>query len=170
MKKYYELKSKACEKLASLDKKKIQKSDIKTVAKEFNLKPATLARAWENTLKFGKADLRIKTGKHIGAAQFVKNYKTPYFPVRLYTNEFIKRVVVEYIVEKIKHLDIINKYGINSQQFYSWVKDLNVSGKIGTSENLFLDWTKYKKEDIKLARKRKLNANLKRIVTVFKKY
>jgi transposase-like protein len=170
MTKYYELKTQACEKLAGLDKKKIQQSDIKTIAKEFGLKSSVLATAWENTLKFGKADLRIKSGNYIGVDQFVKNHKTPYFPVRRYTNEFIKRVVVEYIVEKVKHLDIINKYGINSQQFYSWVKDINVSGKIGTSENLFLDWTKYKKEDIKLARKQKLNANLKRIITVFKKY
>jgi len=168
--KYYNVKIQACEQLASLDKKKILASDIKTVADQFGLKTSVLTRAWENTLKFGKADLRVKSGRYIGVEQFVKNHKTPYFPVRVYTNEFIKKVVTEYIVDKVKHLDIVNKYGINSNQFYSWINELNVSGKIGNSSNLFLNWTKYKKEDIKLARKQKLNANLKRIITVFKKY
>jgi hypothetical protein len=165
---YYKNKVKACEYLAGLNKKKIEYADIKKAAEMFNLKFLAVQLAWENTLKFGKPDRRIKTGKYIGAEQF-GNPTTPYYPVRDLDDEIIKTIIKEYMVNKKSHRYIVDTYKINSQQFYSLIDELNVSGDLGSQKN-FLNWKKYLKKDVKLARKGNLDINLKRILTVFKTY
>jgi len=165
---YYTTKVKACEYLAGLNKKKIEHSDIKKASEMFNLKSSALQLAWENTLRFGKPDRRIKTGKYIGAEQFAV-HTTPYYPVRDFDDETIASIVKQYIVEKKSRRYLIDTYKINSTQFYSWIDELNVSGDLGSKKN-FLNWKKYLKRDVKLARKGKLDINLKRILTVFKTY
>jgi transposase-like protein len=165
---YYKTKVEACEYLAGLNKKKIGFTDLKNAAQKFNLDLSVVTLAWDNTLKFGKPDRRVKTGKFIGAQQFAV-HTTPYYPVKDFTDEEISLIVKEYIVDKKSRRYIVDKYKINSTQFYSWIDELNVSGDLGSKKN-FLNWKKYLKKDIKLARKRNLDVNLKRIRTVFKEY
>jgi transposase-like protein len=165
---YYKNKVKACEYLAGLNKKKIEYADIKKTAEMFNLKNSVVQLSWDNTLKFGKPDRRVKTGKYIGAEQFAV-HTTPYYPVKDFDDETIALIVKQYIVEKKSRRYLIDKYQINSTQFYSWIDELNVSGDLGSKKN-FLNWKKYLKKDVKLARKSKLDVNLKRILTVFKTY
>jgi len=167
-KNYYTVKTNACEYLAGLNKKKIEFTDLKNASQKFNLQISVVRLAWENTLRFGKSDRRVKTGKFIGAEQFGVS-TTPYYPVKQFSDEVIASIVRQYIVDKKSHRYLIDTYKINSNQFYQWIDELNVSGDLGSKKN-FLNWKKYLKKDIKLARKKKLDVNLKRIKTVFEKY
>jgi predicted metal-binding transcription factor (methanogenesis marker protein 9) len=167
-KEYYQSKVKACEYLAGLNKKKIEQKDFKEASEMFGLKISVIKLSWNNTLKFGKADRRVKSGKYIGAEQFA-SATTPYYPIKNLSDQDIEMIVKEYMVNKKSHRYIVDKYKINSNQFYSLIDELNVSGDLGSKKS-FLNWKKYLKRDIKLARKRNLDVNLKRILTVFKTY
>lgn len=135
-----------CTKLVNMKKKKIERSDIISVAQEIGISTATMENAWRVFQESGgkRVDNRSTTGS--GSLSFKRNFicknKT-----RKVTAEEAGDIIREYMTTSIHAAEICNKHNISYYQFYTWLHELNVSGKLLGKK--VLNHSKYAKIEIK---------------------
>lgn len=124
-------KERGCEKLVSLNKKKITPFDIAKVAKDLPISEKSLERAWQTFQETGgrQVDYRCSTGS--GTIKMVPTIHSNCKKRKSITAAEAGSIIIEYMKDsKINSRELSNKHKISLNQFYEWIKELNVSGTL----------------------------------------
>jgi len=148
------LKKQLCLNLSNLKIKKITSKEIKNEANNLGMKVSIANRAWTNFVQTGHPDLRclknltktMSSTKKLYASNMNKKYfaNTKRIPL---TQKQASEIMRDYLLTNSKAVDIIRKYGIHPNQFYSLIKELNIFGTLLGKR--VLDPKKYLKLNLK---------------------
>jgi transposase-like protein len=141
----------ACIELASMDVKKIEKTQIQEAATKHGLSVASLERAWKNLTEYGKVSFKSEeTVTTQEQRDYLKQKNQEYFAgltARAVTSKAAGKIIKEYIFTNIKAVELFRKHNISPNQFYGWLRELDVKGTL--LGRRVLDPTQYDKNHIK---------------------
>ena len=140
--------------LATSKSKKITNTMINNVADKLGISRDKARRAWKNysqlDVKNERFSRSFKDGSKVGRyrqtqavwarANLVSTSRRVYFKTAA-------KVILEVKNTDQKVFEVLKKYNIGVQQYYSWLEELNISRKL-LGRTVF-DWTQYPKKDVK---------------------
>jgi hypothetical protein len=140
--------------LATSKIKKITNKVVNEFADTLGIDRAKARRAWKNYSQLDvqnkKFSRKFKDGKNVG--KYKPSYNTWQKENLVLKNRKVyfktaAKVILEIKNTKAKVFEVLKKYNIGRDQYYSWLEELQISGKL-LGRKIF-DWTQYPKKDVK---------------------